>query len=231
MKIKDILLEVIAPRHCEICLKHIQPKASRLEFICDSCFDNIPYADEPEAIFNRFIQNFSKDDLSISMAYSLISLKKDDRWLEPIHKLKYKGFERVGFELGKELGKLLLYYNKTDFDALIPVPIHHARRRERGYNQSEAIALGIASVIDITVNTNLIIRQKYTISQTKLNKEERTKNIINAIQPYQLNLNLNGKTYLLIDDVLTTGSTLNTAGNLLLGMGAKRVEVATVICA
>ncbi|MFC2130510.1 ComF family protein [Bacteroidota bacterium] len=225
----DSLTDFIAPRYCEICRTYLDANKSRFKFICDKCFDSIPLAPEPEIIFNRFISNFDKDDLAVSDAVSLLSIKEDHDYMNPVYSLKYLGFSGIGTELGRELGRLLEYYNKTDFDALIPVPIHHARHRERGYNQAQFIAKGISDIIKIPVQNKLIKRYRYTQTQTVLSKEERRKNVENAIAPYDKNSDLNGKNYLVIDDVLTTGSTLNACANSLLMLGAKRVEAATIV--
>ncbi|MFH1050403.1 MAG: phosphoribosyltransferase family protein [bacterium] len=223
--------DFLAPPHCEICKTLTYPENNRFEFICQKCYDSIPLAPEPDVIFNRLIQGFDKDDLFISGAVSLFSIKEDHDYMNAIYSMKYFGFSRIGTELGKELGRLLKYQGKTNFDALVPVPIHHARRRERGYNQSEFIAKGVSNITGIPVNTKIIKRKKYTQTQTVLSKTERRNNIRNAITAYRKETKLDGGSYLLIDDVLTTGSTLNVCAEVLLFIGAKNVEVATLVYA
>lgn len=225
------MMDFIAPGYCEICKTYLGSEQRRFEFICNKCFDSLPLAPEPEEIFNRFVSNFGADDLAISGAVCLFSIKEDHDYIAPVYSLKYSGFSKIGKELGRELGKLLGYYSQTEFDALVPVPIHHARRRERGYNQSEYIAEGIREITHIPVDNTLIRRDKYTQTQTRFNKDERRRNVANVISPINLNNNLYGKKYMLIDDVLTTGSTLNACASALLMLGAKRVEVATIIYA
>jgi len=223
--------DFIAPSYCEICKSYIDKKTNNFEFICQKCYDKIPLAPEPDVIFNRLVSNFEKDDLSISAAVSLFSIKEKHDYMNAIYSMKYTGFSKIGMELGKELGRLLKYYGKTNFDSLIPVPIHHARHRERGYNQSEFIAKGIREILGIPINNKIIKRRKYTQTQTVLSKAERRKNVENAIVAYNKNTKLNGGNYLLVDDVLTTGSTLNSCANVLLLLGAKNVEVATLVYA
>lgn len=221
----------IAPQYCEICRTLIDKENNPFEFICQKCIDTIPLAPEPDVIYNRLVKGFDKDELCISGAVSLFAIKEDHDYMNAIYSLKYYGFSRIGLELGKELGRLLKKYNKINFDALVPVPIHHARERERGYNQSEFIAKGIGEITGIPVNNKNIKRKKYTQTQTVLSKEARRSNIQNAIIPYYRNLNLKGGKYLLVDDVLTTGSTLNACAYALLSMGAKKVEAATLVYA
>lgn len=222
------LWEMIAPRHCEICNEYIGQTNQRHEFICDSCFDKIPLAPPPDVIFNSIINNFSADDLSVIRFYSLFSIKEDDRFMNLIYGLKYLGFTRVGYELGKELGKIIKMYSDTDYNALIPVPIHHARIRERGFNQAEIICKGISDSLGLPINNNIVKRYKYTTSQTKLSKEERKHNVKDIFKPYKKNMKLKGGTFLLVDDVLTTGSTINSVAKALLEMGARRVDAATL---
>jgi ComF family protein len=222
------LWEVLAPHHCEVCNSHIGTKLQNHEFICDACFDSIPLAQKPSKIFNSILNNFSSDDLSIIRFYSLFSIKGDDRFMNLIYGLKYLGFTRVGFELGIELGKIIEMYNNTDYDALIPIPIHPARLRERGFNQAEIICNGISACLGFPVDKNIIKRRIYTTSQTKLSKEQRKQNVKNIFIPFKKNQILRGGTFLLVDDVLTTGSTINSAAEILLEMGASRVDAATL---
>jgi ComF family protein len=224
----DWLWEMLAPRHCEVCSKYIGQNTQRHEFICDSCFDSIPLAPPPDVIFTSMINNFSFDDLSIIRFYSLFSVKKGNRFMNLIYGLKYLGFTRVGFEIGHELGKVIEMYSDIEYDALIPVPIHHARIRERGFNQADIICKGISDYLGMPVKNKTIKRDKYTTSQTKLSKEERKYNVKDIFKPYNKRIKLNGGTFLLVDDVLTTGSTINSAAEALLEMGANRVDAATL---
>jgi ComF family protein len=225
------ILDITSPIHCIVCEKLIGSNKSRIKHLCLPCFDSIPYATEPEIIFNNFVANFNIDELSISSAYSLMSYQDDSDYMKLIYNLKYFGLSDLGFELGRELGLILDFYKAIDYNYIVPVPIHHARRRERGYNQSEKIALGISDITKIPVNYKSIKRIKYTQSQTKLNKEQRMTNVAKIFASGKDNMSLRGKKILLTDDVLTTGSTLNACGNLLLELGAKRVDVATLLYA
>jgi ComF family protein len=221
--------DFIAPPVCEICGETLQDKNRKFEFICNKCYDALPLAEEPDEIYNKLMSRYGKEDIAVSSAVSLFSIKENNDYIKPIYSLKYYGFTRIGTELGKELGRLLKFYNKTDYDYIVPVPIHHARLRERGYNQSEFIANGISSFINVPVNTELIKRKRYTQTQTVLSKEERRKNIEKAIVPYKDGLLVDDLKLLIVDDVLTTGSTMNVCAKTLLKMGAKNVEAASIV--
>ena len=224
------LLDFIAPSKCEVCGKYLGTESRKFEFICDKCFDSIPLAPEPEVIYSKFINNFEPDDISISYAMSLFSIHENHDYMKLIYGLKYYGLFRIGVELGSELAQMLKIFDKVNYDAIIPVPIHKARLRERGYNQSEYIANGISNVLKIKVDSSILKRTIYTGTQTILDKSQRIVNVKNAFKITNKS-KISGQTFLLIDDVLTTGSTVNACGYALLEGGAKSVDVATLVSA
>jgi ComF family protein len=147
--------------------------------------------------------------------------------LTAIHYLKYQGYPRLGLAFGNELGAMLNHIGCDTYTAIVPVPIHHARKRERGYNQAECIAEGINLVLKQNLNANLIRRVRYTSTQTKLSRIERIKNISTAFVIDNPKQCVNS-TYLIVDDVITSGSTLNTIATTLLNAGAKQVDVVAI---
>lgn len=148
-----------------------------------------------------------------------------------IHELKYKGNADAGVFLGQELGKTIkeapLF---QDLDYLIPVPLHPKREKERGYNQSMMIARGIAEVIDVPVSDRYLIRSVNTTTQTHKTKTERWENVkdIFVVQHAE---QLEGKYMLLIDDVLTTGATLEACALKLSTVPGITISCATAACA
>jgi ComF family protein len=110
-------------------------------------------------------------------------------------------------------------------DGLIPVPLHPVKYRERGFNQAEWIAKGLGDNWNQPVWNNLIKRVKHTESQTTLNRDERLNNMKTA---FQLNKDVNGKIIGIVDDVLTTGSTISSMANVLKDGGAKQIIALTV---
>ena len=144
--------------------------------------------------------------------------------------MKYKGITKIGTEFGELLGKRIAKEGFADYDYVIPVPIHQSKKRERGYNQSEFIAKSVAKILNCNYNSQLLKRKKYTNSQTLLDTTERKKNIQNVFASYNdkaVEL-VNGKDILIVDDVLTTGSTINECARILINMGANSVDVATL---
>ena len=156
---------------------------------------------------------------------------KDGKVQRLIHELKYKGNKDAGVFLGQEIGRTIkeaeLYQG---IDYLIPVPLHPKRERERGYNQSLMIAQGISEVTGIAVGGDFLFRSVHTATQTHKNKDERWENVkdIFALRHPE---RLEGKYVLLVDDVLTTGATLEACALKLSAIADITISCATAACA
>lgn len=148
-----------------------------------------------------------------------------------IHGLKYHGARDNGIFLGQEIGKSIK--DAPDFqhiDYLIPIPLHPKKLKIRGYNQSMVIAQGIEETTGIPIAGDCLIRKVFTSTQTKKSREERWQNVKDIFAVVNVG-KLEGKHVLLIDDVLTTGATLMSAGKALYGIKDIKVSVATAACA
>jgi ComF family protein len=141
--------------------------------------------------------------------------------------LKYGGCYGLGVAMGRELGAALAMFREFEaIDLVVPVPLHRARRRERGYNQAEAIGEGIASTLGGARMADALERSRHTRSQTTLDAVARGRNVGGMFRPN--GPIARGRTVLLCDDVCTTGATLNACATALLDAGAARVLAATV---
>ncbi|WP_273446257.1 ComF family protein [Neolewinella agarilytica] len=145
-----------------------------------------------------------------------------------IHALKYYRRPEVGIQLGRELGNHLKEHpTLADLHGIIPVPIHPTRRHERGYNQAEKIADGMAAAMGLPVFDRALRRTSFTGSQTKKSRIERVDNVRKSFAIDKGDFS--GKHLLLVDDVITTGATLDFCGNLLLeAYPGSRVSIATL---
>lgn len=237
----DSFLDMLAPRKCLACESLIAENYSHgsgglAEYICGRCFDRLPPAPHPHDILSGVAKNFQGDTLAIhSLAARFQRAERigsDSSSITPLlYALKYHGMQRLGRLLGQELGHLLLVLGANAYDAIIPVPIHSARERERGYNQSKHIADGIADILHLPVETRWIRRHTYTLSQTNFSREERKQNVHRAFmigKAKDAGAQIKGSSVLLVDDILTTGATLNACAMTLLELGARRVDAATV---
>ena len=148
-----------------------------------------------------------------------------------IHELKYKGNIEAGVFLGQQLGETIkdapLFQG---IDYLIPVPLHPKREKQRGYNQSLMIAKGINEVTGIPIGDKYLIRAVNTATQTKKSAEERYKNVKDIFE-VRFPEELEGKHVLLIDDVLTTGATLESCAHQLEDISGIIISAATAACA
>ncbi len=195
--------------------------------ICTKCRFDLPYTD-----FHLHTDNLVAKQLwgrlPLNAAMAMLYFKKNSKVQNLIHSLKYKGKTDVGLLLGKLLAQKLkeseLYY---DVDLIIPVPLHLKKLRLRGYNQSEYIATGLAQELEIPFSTVNLVRNKATESQTKKSRYTRFENMLQVFEIKKAE-ELKDKHILLIDDVITTGATLEACGNTLLNVGIKKLSIAAI---
>jgi ComF family protein len=209
-----------------LCSNELHEKEKR---VCAQCWSSFIRIQKDDPAFldlkNKFIAAGVVDD-----CFSLFLFEEKGKLQEVLHLLKYSGFASLGFRLGEEIGRRLI--EDAPFqqaDILLPVPLHKLKMRERGYNQSEYICRGISSITKIPVNTSLIKRIKFTATQTKLNLEERNKNVTGAfVVSKRYEKGLEGRKVILVDDVVTTGSTINACARELRKKGVLSVFSASV---
>ena len=168
--------------------------------------------------FGNWVQNVTNnnylDDMRSAWFYN-------DILHNLIHSLKYNDRANYGFDFGVLLGEEILDDEIGDIDMIIPVPLHWLKKRERGYNQAFWLAKGLASIYAVPVDSSIIKRTRYTVSQTMLGSTERMVNLDGA---FTINKSLNNQHILLVDDVLTTGSTISNCAKVLRENGAARVS-------
>lgn len=220
------ILDFFFPRICIACEKQYTDTESA---ICIHCLWNLPRTDPQmhEILRSRF---FGK--LEVNQVYAFLKFSKKGKVQKILHALKYKNQSDLASFLGKIYAQELIKEPLIDqIDYLIPVPLHIKRQKERGYNQAQKFADGLAQIIQKPVLTDLVERQVNTLSQTKTkNRYGRYKNIEKAFQITDNEI-IKEKTIAIIDDVLTTGSTIEVLGNELKKAGAKNLYVITLAAA
>jgi ComF family protein len=143
--------------------------------------------------------------------------------------MKYRAMPGIASYFGKELGVSLANHpGLGKVDLVLPVPLHPLRVRERGYNQASLLAREIGREIDCPVNEKVLCRRRYTNQQAKFNKQERAQNVRSAFQVSDPNC-VAAKNIILVDDVLTTGSTMNECAKVLKESGAMNITAVTVV--
>jgi ComF family protein len=215
-------VQLFFPKTCVSCVDLLPPNE---EFLCVTCRHQLPltiHFDQP----NNEVFRIFEGHLPITHAAAMFYFDKKTGVQNLVHLLKYKNHQRIGTFLGEWLGKLLVQHQWKP-DLIVPVPLHPKKQRQRGYNQLTKFGKAIAKELQIPFNEDVLIRTKYQISQTKLNKMERE-----AIRENTFVLNpkyqLHNQTILLIDDIITTGSTLKQCGKALHVNNQIKIQIASI---
>ena len=218
------LLEFIYPTLCISCNNRL---VIQEKFLCIDCWYDLPVTNFHFHTDNKVAQLFW-GRVQIENATAFFAYNKGSNYQHLIHFIKYKGLKELGFETGRRFGNELLAspaFNAVDI--IVPVPLHPKKQKIRGYNQSEWIAKGIAEAMNKTVSINNLRRNLHTSTQTRKNRFERWENVENIFEvtnPYEFR----GRHILLIDDVVTTGSTLESCAFQLLQIENVKVSIATL---
>lgn len=218
------LLEIFFPTLCVTCGDRL---VSGEKYVCVKCWDDLPVTNFQHQPENKVEQLFW-GRVEIKSATAFFSYKKGSIYQQLIHAIKYQGLKELGLETGQRFGAALLKSDRFfSVDLIIPVPLHPLKQKKRGFNQSEWIAKGISETLDKPVSENFIKRNIHTSTQTKKNRFERWKNVENIFEVTQPEA-LAGKHILLVDDIITTGSTLEACAYQLLKIDGVEVSVATL---
>ena len=215
------------PVTCLVCGARLGSNQSRLCLSCEFRMPTTGFGDRMDNPINQLFWG----RISLNCATSLFRFEKGSPYQSLLHDLKYKGNRQVGIYLGKLLGNSLRFTKFSQCDLLVPVPLHRKKLRVRGYNQSELIARGVSEVTGIPVRTDVLIRESMGLSQTSFGRMERFDNIDGAFALARGCPDLSGKCILVIDDVITTGATLESCCALLIDSFDCQLYVATVCCA
>ena len=221
MKWFNDLKELLFPRYCKVCRRRLMHSEQHL---CINCLLDLPrthYEQEPN---NLLMQHFMEwPEVVRSTAY--FNYYKEGQYSSLIHHMKYYDHPEVGTYLGRLAATELKTSGFFDgIDLIIPIPLSKKKYSQRGYNQCDYIAYGIAEATGITVCTHCIERTIDTDTQTQKNRMERWKNTEGIFRVTDASI-LKGKHIIIIDDVATTGSTLHACISSILTVPNVRVSV------
>jgi ComF family protein len=179
---------------------------------------------------NPFYQKF-KGRIPLKYVMTLFKFVKGGRVQHVLHALKYKNLPELGNTLGRIYGHDLAQANyKFEFDLIIPVPLHISRKRKRGYNQSEEFGKGLSEMLQIPCSDEFvrrIIKTKTQTRKSRLNRWENVREVFHVIKPDAIK----DQRILLVDDVVTTGATLEACGRVLIDAGCKDLSIACIASA
>lgn len=223
-EIANDLFALFFPNLCQGCG---QPLIRGEDVICNLCHFHLPktyFHNDPDNILNKVF--WGRTTLESAAAYLYFS--KGSQVQHLLHLLKYKGKQEIGYRLGVWYGIELRQAGVfRDADLIVPVPLHPSKLRRRGYNQSQAFAEGLVSVMKAKLETGCLYRKADTKTQTKRSRYSRWENVggIFAVKHPE---KLQGRHILLADDVVTTGATLEACAQALLEVPGVKVSVATI---
>jgi len=230
---KNTILEVFYPENldCAICNNKIKDKA--INGVCAFCMDFLPL------INSNFCKRCGKpkDDTGESCAECdgvqyyferAVSVFEYSTAVQRlIYRFKYRSETHLSRVLGNFMAQRLSEQKDWKYDAIVPVPLHKKRQSERGFNQALLLTSNISQTLDIPLIENILHRTKQTLVQAGLGRHERFSNLKNAFSVGD-NSKIKGKSIVLVDDIYTTGSTVNECSRALIDAGAIKVYVLTL---
>lgn len=225
-ELRKSVLHLLFPHVCAGCGSDLLNEDSQL---CIRCASELPethfqlHADNP-------VEKTFWGRLPLVSATAGYYFTKESLMQQLVHQLKYKGNKELGLQLGRMFGDCLVRSDRFHVDALIPLPLFAARERKRGYNQAEVLCRGMAGIMKAPVLDQVIIRPSHTDTQTKKGRMERWQNMEGKFVLQDATA-IHNKHLLLVDDVITTGATLEACGMELLKEGNSLLSIATLCIA
>ncbi|MFV0162245.1 hypothetical protein OBK04_01085 [Empedobacter falsenii] len=221
MEIKTIvnsLVDLFFPMRCLDCQEVIQPS----QFLCVSCSTNLAFThwqfDQNNIAYSKL-----RNICEVENVVALLEFKHHNTTQTILHEMKYRNRPQIGIDLAQ-----LIKFDLSDYNGIIPIPLHPKRLKKRGYNQVEYFARTLAENNQINYFSDGLIRVKYHSSQVNEDKQHRLNNLKNA---FEINPNLKPGHYILIDDVLTTGATIASAVKQFNFSENFKISVITIACA
>jgi len=225
--LKELAHSVVHLFYPRLCMGCNKPLLSAEDVLCFSCALHLPQTGYHHIQDNETGLRFA-GRVPYIHATTFAYFTNEGLLQHLLHELKYKDRKDVGEYLGRQFAQDLQATSWiADIDMIVPVPLHPKKEAKRGYNQSTLIAEGMAVVLHIPVQDKILLRARHTESQTQKTRAERVKNMEGAFV-VKSPAALKNKHILLIDDVLTTGATLEACANALMAAGNVKVSIATI---
>jgi len=225
--LKDSVLHLFFPHICAGCGNDILTPQSQL---CAKCIHKLPFTGFENHSPNPIEKNLS-GRVRFQKATSQLYFNKESLVQRLMHQFKYRGNINLGRQLGVIMGTQLIEsrrFNNIDF--LVPLPLYENKLKQRGFNQSKVLCEGISEIMNIGIIEDAIERPLFTETQTKKNRVERWQNIEGKFNAKKSN-KIEGRHVLLIDDVITTGATIESCASTLLNIKGVTLSIATLCCA
>ncbi|HEV7620087.1 MAG TPA: phosphoribosyltransferase family protein [Flavisolibacter sp.] len=222
--IRESLLNLAFPHVCEGCGNEVINKE---HFLCLQCFSNLPDT-KFESFPGNPLEKIFHGRLDIVSGSATYYFRKNSMMQQLIHQFKYRNHIRLGNYLGRLMGRNLESAGRfSNVDALVPLPLFRAREKQRGFNQATILCNGISEVFRKPILKDVVIRNEPTESQTKKTRIGRWQNMKDRFEVTDQE-SLKGKHILLVDDVLTTGATMEACGAVLSGVKNVQLSMASL---
>lgn len=223
-RLTNDFLGLFYPNLCLACRRNLPPAD---DILCLSCTYHLPQTRYHLEADNPFTERFW-GRLQLDSGAALFHYVKGGRVQRLIHQLKYHGRREVGLRLGRFYGRQLreapLF---RGVDLIVPVPLHPRKQHRRGYNQSDLFARGLSETMGVPWNARILRRRTFTQTQTRKSRLDRLENVLQAFELADPGV-LTDRHVLLVDDVMTTGATLEACGGLLLQAPGVKLSMATM---
>jgi len=218
------LLKLLFPDLCYGCKQLLLRNET---ILCVNCRHEIPYTYHHKIKDNDTTKKFY-GLINIEFGISMLYFHKNGITQNLIHNLKYRGHQEIGAFLGNlYAAELSSFEEMKTISAIIPVPLHPKRLKKRGYNQIDTFCIALSEKLEIPYNCSLLERKKYTQTQTKKNKLQRQK-IVSDTFAVRFSEKDHGQHFLLVDDVITTGATIEVCAKALLKIPNSKVSILTI---
>jgi ComF family protein len=220
-------LDLLFPRYCLACHGGL---VSGEEIICTACRHGLPRTDS-HRYPNETLQLKLAGRVPLASLQAYLIFTKGGKVQRLLHALKYKGHQEVGELLGRWYGAELTEVGFPEkIDLILPVPLHKKKRKVRGYNQSDCFAKGLSEGLGVAWSAEIVKKGKPTESQTRKTRLERLQNVQDVFFVENREA-VRGKRIALVDDVITTGATLEACATALLEAGCREVHLITIATA
>ncbi len=227
--IRTHLYEFIDLLFPTLCLGCSQSLTANEKILCTQCRIKLPETGQHREPYNQNLLTKFAGKVPIKFISSYVYFTKGSIVQKLIHGIKYKGQKEAAKEIAGWYGHQLKSESKLiqEIDVITGVPLHKSRFQQRGYNQADWIAEGLAEVLDVPAQTDILIRSRFKESQTRKNRLERWENVKTVFAVTDSKL-VKDKNIVLVDDVLTTGATIEACAVVLMKAGCKSVSVLTL---
>jgi ComF family protein len=217
-------VSLVYPHYCLACKTGL---AKGEDVICSKCILELPrthyHADPHNPVFRRL-----DGRILVQHAFSFFHFRKGGKVQQLLHELKYNNHPEIGVTLGRVYADELLRCGfSNQFDVIIPIPLHASKRRRRGYNQSEEFAKGLSEILKAPCLIHPVERIVQTDTQTRKSKLMRWRNVSEVFRVNDIQA-VSGIRILLVDDVITTGATVEACGRTLLEAGCSSLSIASM---